>query len=55
MPVSDRGGDVPCRRCEGDGYLDIVDPETGGVIGPRPCDACGGSGVAANEEELSDA
>lgn len=34
----------PCQRCDGDGYLDIVDPDTGGVLGPRPCPDCGGSG-----------
>lgn len=34
-----------CRSCEGYGYNDIDDPETGGVIGPAPCQRCGATGV----------
>lgn len=26
-----------CPVCEGDGYVDVPDPETGGVLGPAPC------------------
>ena len=34
----------PCPHCEGDGYNDISDPETGGVLGPAPCSYCDGTG-----------
>lgn len=33
---------VECQECGGDGYLDIPDPETGGVMGPRCCPECNG-------------
>lgn len=26
-----------CETCEDDGWIDIPDPETGGVLGPAPC------------------
>jgi hypothetical protein len=32
-----------CETCDGDGYVDIPDPETGGVLGPAPCPDCDGS------------
>ncbi len=35
----------PCPECDGWGYNDIDDPETGGVLGPRPCTACDGTGA----------
>jgi DnaJ-class molecular chaperone len=37
-----------CQRCEGDGYLDIMDPDHyGAVIGARECPDCGGTGAVA--------
>lgn len=32
-----------CPYCDGDGYTDILD-DFGGVIGPRPCEECDGTG-----------
>lgn len=26
-----------CEDCQDDGYIDVVDPNTGGVLGPSPC------------------
>ncbi len=28
---------VQCETCDDDGYIDLIDEETGGVIGPAPC------------------
>lgn len=34
-----------CKRCDGDGWVEIMDPEfAGAVIGARECPSCGGSG-----------
>lgn len=45
-----------CPKCDGDGYLDIMDPDHyGAVIGARPCPRCDGSGrISELEDEEED-
>jgi DnaJ-class molecular chaperone len=36
----------PCPKCDGDGWIDIMDPDhDGAVLGARACPRCGGEGV----------
>ena len=49
---------MKCERCDGDGYLDVMDPDHyGAVIGMRECPDCDGSGTRDdfwNEEPTDD-
>lgn len=40
-----------CPFCDGDGYSDIVD-DWGGVVGPKPCEECGGTGDRGNRVRM---
>ena len=34
--------DPDCIICDGDGYVDVLDDEGFGVLGPAPCPKCYG-------------
>ena len=40
--MTDAEFDPDCSTCDGDSYIDVLDDEGFGVIGPAPCPKCCG-------------
>lgn len=38
----------PCKRCDGDGYVEVFDDEVMQIVATYGCTACGGTGVVGD-------
>lgn len=38
----------PCRRCDGDGYVEVFDDEIMQIVATHDCPTCGGTGTVGD-------